>query len=125
MKVKTLLQKIWGKEYVKKFVFCILVTIFISGCATTSTNSHPYAYLPSAIRNQIESIEEQAEQKAIQLRNRKQEAKLSLENGQISQGEYLIIKNQIDKEADDYFANSKREVQDILNRYYEYRRSLY
>jgi len=108
-----------------KFILLILLAFFICGCASTSTNPHPYAYLPPAIRSQIESIEEQAEQKAIQLRNRKQEAKLSLENSQISQGEYLIIKNQIDKEADDYFANSKREVQDILNRYYEYRRSLY
>lgn len=52
MKIKLLLQKIWSKEYIKRFIFCALLIIFAATCLYIVTPKWEYIFI---VDNSIEN----------------------------------------------------------------------
>lgn len=87
---------------VKQFILIILI-IFISGCALT----HPAVV---AYKEQVNLILQECERKKEDFKSRRAEIEKAYEEGEIRKAEYLLLKNNLKGEIDNYFANAQRRM---------------
>jgi type II secretory pathway component PulM len=84
-------------------LFLFVIVICASGCQTFDTlfTPSPNPYLVEQDR-QLKNILEEQKQKQAEINNRSREIEQARANGKISEGEYLILKNNLLKEMQDF-----------------------